>query len=184
MLLYSTAIHPPQPAIDAILALRTQVKELVGGFKRSNTTPHITINVFTPHFVPAWQQHITERLATVTPLTIRFELQFFINPQYQNSHLVYAPVEEDKARLITFIKSINAQSPKALKKINTPHITVAYSLNKKQCNKLQAQLTGFNTPLQFTIDHLIIRRREDEALAQYQLHSEHPFGKRVDELLF
>lgn len=184
MLLYSTAIHPPQPAIDAILALRAQVKDLVGEFKRSNTTPHITINVFTPYFVPAWQQHITEQLASATPLTINFALQFFINPQYQNSHLVFAPVEEDKARLIAFIKSINAQSPKALKKINTPHITVAYSLNKKQCNKLQAQLTGFNTPLQLTIDRLVIRRREDDAQAQYQLHSEHPFGKRVDELLF
>ncbi|HRG87465.1 MAG TPA: 2'-5' RNA ligase family protein [Chitinophagales bacterium] len=179
MLLYSTAIHPPQQAIDTILGLRAQVKDLAGEFKRYNTTPHITINVFTPFFLSAWQQHINRKLSAIEPLAINFELQFFVNPKQQNSHLVFAPVGADKEKLIAFIKSINTGSPKALKKINTPHLTVAYSLNRKQANAIQKQLSTLTTQLQFTIDRLVIRRREDDALAEYQLHSEHLFSNPV-----
>ncbi|HLP53121.1 MAG TPA: 2'-5' RNA ligase family protein [Chitinophagales bacterium] len=184
MLLFSTAIHPPQTSIDEILALRKEIKEVAGGFKRYNTTPHITINVLTPFFLPAWQKHIQQHLSAAIPFSVNFELQYFLNPKDRNTHLVFAPMEENKDQLVTLMKSVNTKSPKALKKVTTPHITIAYALNDKQCNSIKKHFAKRSIQLQFTIDRLTIRRREDDQFAQYQVHSEYIFGKPADGLLF
>lgn len=172
MLRYTVVVSPPIPVIDAIAAMKEQLKERIGRYPSCNSQAHITFNLFTGggETLQKWEDYLAAFTAQCSPMSLNFNH----TGTFENGAFFLAPDEASQAKLVNMMKEFHRSAPaNHFAKSTTPHISIGRQLSRQQLDIARELIQDVS--VSFMCKDLVIRVFNPQR-GQYDIYKRFTFG--------